>query len=128
MKQVLIAITMIVFTGAVQADPVEGVWKTQPGEDGAFGHVTIRACGTKICGALTKSYDPSGVAFNGEYVGRLIIWDMEPEGAGSYSKGKIWAPDQDKTYNAKMALSGNSLKVSGCVFGICRGQTWSRIK
>jgi len=45
-----------------------------------------------------------------------------------YSSGKIWAPDVDKTYRSKMALNGNTLKVSGCVGPICRSQNWTRVK
>ena len=52
---------------------------------------------------------------------------LQAKGGGSYSGGKIWAPDTDKTYRSKMTLSGNALKVSGCVGPICRGQTWTRL-
>ena len=38
-----------------------------------------------------------------------------------------WAPDRDKVYSSKMELSGSILEVSGCVFGICRAQTWTRV-
>ncbi|MEL7184660.1 MAG: DUF2147 domain-containing protein, partial [Pseudomonadota bacterium] len=66
---------------------------------------------------------------NTSIVGRQIIWDMQPQGGGAYGGGRIWAPDQDKTYRSKMSLNGNRLKVEGCVLGgaICRGQTWSRV-
>jgi len=53
---------------------------------------------------------------------------MKPKGGGSYTGGRIWAPDVDKTYRSKMALSGNRLKVSGCVGPICRSQNRTRIK
>ena len=52
---------------------------------------------------------------------------MAADGGGKYSGGKIWAPDRDKTYRSKMELSGDRLKVSGCVGPICRGQTWARV-
>ncbi|MEO0924159.1 MAG: DUF2147 domain-containing protein, partial [Pseudomonadota bacterium] len=38
------------------------------------------------------------------------------------------APDRDKVYKSKMSLSGNALKVSGCVAVICRSQNWVRVK
>ena len=64
-----------------------------------------------------------------EHVGKRMIWDMKSAGDGSYSGGKIWAPDKDKTYKSKMSLSGNKLTVKGCVAGgaICRGQTWTKV-
>ena len=37
-------------------------------------------------------------------------------------------PAKDKTYSGSATLSGNSLKMSGCVLGglICRSQNWKR--
>jgi uncharacterized protein (DUF2147 family) len=65
---------------------------------------------------------------NYEHAGKPIIWDMAQDGDGTWSGGKIWAPDRDKTYNSKMELSGADLKVSGCVLVICRGQTWRKVQ
>ncbi|MGX9355548.1 DUF2147 domain-containing protein [Roseobacteraceae bacterium S113] len=120
------AAAMLVATSAA-ADPVEGVWKTQPGDDGNYGLVTIAACGAEICGTLGKGYDKSGNEVASPNIGRQMIWAMKAKGDGQYSGGKIWAPDRDKTYNSKMSLSGNKLTVEGCVFGICRGQVWTRV-
>jgi uncharacterized protein (DUF2147 family) len=63
-------------------------------------------------------------------IGKAIVWDMIPEGGGSYGKGKVWAPDRDKTYSATMRMTGDTLSVSGCALGglICRAQDWSRVK
>lgn len=112
--------------GAAMADPVVGTWKTQPGDDGNYALVTIAKCGSQICGTLGKGFDSSGNTIDSPNIGRKMIWDMNADGGGSYSGGKIWAPDRDKTYKSKMSLSGNTLKVSGCVLGICRSQTWKR--
>ncbi|MGB0439048.1 MAG: DUF2147 domain-containing protein [Paracoccaceae bacterium] len=113
---------------AFAADPVEGRWKTQPGDNGNYGHVLISACGAKLCGVLERGFDAKGRTVDSPNDGRKMIWDMKPKGGGEYRGGKIWAPDRDKTYNSRMTLSGNSLEVKGCVFGICRGQTWTRVK
>lgn len=117
--------------GAALADPVDGTWKTAEGEEGGHLHVAIGACGSAICGTIQKAFDANG-APSGDYehLGKRIIWDMTPEGNGTYGGGKIWAPDADKTYKSKMELSGNSLEVKGCVAGglICRGQVWTRVK
>lgn len=129
MKTFAIAVAALVLdAGAALADPVEGVWKTQPGDDGNYGLVTISACGNHICGVLGQGDDNAGNKVESPNIGRQMIWDMNANGGGQYSGGKIWAPDRDKTYNSKMALSGNTLKVQGCVLGICRGQTWQRVK
>ena len=52
---------------------------------------------------------------------------MQPTNPGNWAQGTIWAPDQDKTYDSKMSLSGNTLEVSGCVLFICRSQNWTRM-
>ncbi|MEM9795637.1 MAG: DUF2147 domain-containing protein [Pseudomonadota bacterium] len=108
---------------AASADPVEGMWRSQPGETGGYVEVQIAPCGSNICGTITNVVGND----NTSIVGKPIIWDMQARGNGNYRGGKIWAPDQDKTYNSKMTLSGNSLTVEGCVLVICRGQTWTRI-
>lgn len=124
MKYLVAAACMaIASTGAVLAEPATGTWKTEPGDSGAYLHVDIAPCGEKLCGTIVKvvaSDDQSSL-------GKSIIWDMNAKGGGSYSGGKIWAPDTDKTYRSKMSLNGDALKVSGCVGPICRGQVWARL-
>lgn len=127
MKTLLTATAALVMTvGTAFADPVEGTWKTQV-DDGAYAHVSMASCGDKICGVISKTFDASGET-NSANKGKKLVWDMVSKGKGSYKSGKIWQPSTDKVYNSKMALSGNTLKVSGCVGPICKKQTWSRIK
>ncbi|MEM8979619.1 MAG: DUF2147 domain-containing protein [Pseudomonadota bacterium] len=125
MKRLLTTATVfLALSGAAfAADPVAGVWKSEPSDEGAYIEVTIAECGPQVCGTISK-------VVNGDasITGNRIIWDMDPKGKGKYRGGKVWAPDTDKTYRSKLDLSGNSLKVSGCVGPICRGQTWTRIK
>lgn len=116
-------------TTAFAADPVEGVWKTAPDDNGNFGHIDVKPCGPAFCGTLVKSFDSSGAEMASDNIGKQIIWDMMAAGDGNYEDGKVWSPDRDKTYNSYMILSGDSLTVKGCVLGICRdGGTWSRLK
>jgi uncharacterized protein (DUF2147 family) len=63
-----------------------------------------------------------------DVTGRVIIRDMAESG-GRWSGGTVWAPDEDRTYRARLTLQANGLRVEGCVLGgiICRGQTWTRI-
>ena len=128
MKLMTLAAGLVLAANAAFADPVEGTWKTQPGDDGNYGLVTINPCGAEICGVLGQGYDASGNKIASPNIGRQMIWAMKPQGGGAYGGGKIWAPDRDKTYNSKMTLSGNQLEVEGCVLGICRAQTWTRVK
>jgi uncharacterized protein (DUF2147 family) len=129
MKFIALATAFTFAAGAAFADPVEGIWKTKPDDNGNFGHVQMAPCGAKLCGTLVKAFDGSGAEISSPNVGKQIVWNMVAKGDGAYGDGKVWSPDRDKTYNSKMQLSGNALAVSGCVLGICRdGGTWSRVK
>ena len=127
MKHVMFAaIAVLGLAAPAFADPVEGVWQTQV-DDGAYAHITIAPCGDKMCGTISRTFNDSG-EYNSANKGKPIVWDMVAQGGGDYKNGKIWQPSTGKVYNSKMALSGNTLKVSGCVGPICKGQTWSRVQ
>lgn len=128
MKPIALAIAAIFVAGTAFADPIAGMWKTQPDDNGNFGHVEIGTCGPTICGVIRKAFNASGAERPSDNIGKRMIWDMQPKGDGTYRGGKIWAPDRNKTYNSRMSLAGNQLEVSGCVLGICRGQTWRRVQ
>ena len=120
--------TLLLLASPALADPVHGTWKTTADDNGNYGHIQVTDCNGKVCGTLVKSFDASGAVLESENTGRQIIWDMEADGSGAYSGGKVYSPDRDKTYNSKMQLNGNTLAVSGCVLGICRdGGKWTRI-
>jgi uncharacterized protein (DUF2147 family) len=112
--------------GAALADPVEGIWKTQV-DDGAYAHVAIKPCGAQFCGTIVRTFNSSG-EYKSANIGKKLVWDMTADGGGKYSGGKIWQPSTDKVYRSKMDLSGNTLKVAGCVGPICKKQTWGRVK
>ena len=112
---------------AFAADAVEGMWKTVADDNGNSGLIQVAPCGDLFCGVLVKSFDKDGKEMKSENIGKQIVWDMKAEGDGNYGGGKIWSPDRNKTYDSKMALSGDRLTVKGCVLFICRdGGTWTR--
>ena len=122
-----IAAMLVALAGAASADPVLGLYKTQPGDNGRFAHVEIYQCGANICGVMRQAFNGSGQAIESDAIGKRMIWDMTADGNGNYTGGKIWAPDRDKVYKSKMALSGSNLSVSGCVLVVCREQNWTRV-
>ena len=128
MKQLILAAALAVMgaTGAL-ADPVLGVWKTEV-DDGSYAHITMSNCGAKICGVISRTFNASG-EYKSENIGKRLVRDMEPQGGGAY-EGKVWRPSNDKIYLGKIDLSGNSLKLRGCVAGglLCSKQTWSRVQ
>jgi uncharacterized protein (DUF2147 family) len=112
--------------GPALGQSAAGLWRTQPGDTGAYLHVRIGPCGgapDRLCGAIEEAVG----ATRADLPGRTIIRDMAPDGAGRWSGGTIWAPDDDKTYRSRMSLAGDALKVEGCVLVVCRGQTWTRL-
>lgn len=101
----------LIVTGAASADPIEGSWRTKNGDIAA-----ISACGGSFCIKLTS----------GDYAGKSI-GKMTANGADSYT-GSITKPSNGKTYSGSAKLSGNSLKLSGCVLAIlCESQTWKKL-
>ena len=128
LAKTILAVALVAFAApAFAQDAVIGTYKTQPDDNGNFGHFELYDCEGAICGVIRKAFDGSGAEIASTNIGKRMIWGMQSNGGGSYSGGKIWAPDRDKVYSSKMELDGNALKVSGCVFGICRGQDWTRV-
>jgi uncharacterized protein (DUF2147 family) len=129
MKPFVFAAAFALLAAPALADPVEGVWKTRPDDNGHFGHVEVKPCGSAFCGVLIRAFDGTGAEIESPNIGKRIIWDMVAYGDGAYDDGQVWSPDRDKTYNSEMQLTGDNLAVKGCVLGICRdGGTWSRVE
>ncbi|MGB3246515.1 MAG: DUF2147 domain-containing protein [Sulfitobacter sp.] len=129
MKTIMTAAAVVagLASAAWAADPSVGTWKTQI-DDGAFAHVKMAPCGGAICGKITRTFNNTG-EYKSANIGKTLVIDMKPEGGGKYA-GKVWRPSNGKIYIGKMAVSGNSLKLSGCVAGglICSKQTWQRVQ
>ena len=106
-----IAATLFVVPGAaLAAEPIEGNWKTASGETAA-----IAKCGGSFCITLKTGKHA------GKRIGKL-------DGSGADYTGSITDPAADKTYSGSGAVSGNSLKMKGCVLKVlCKSQTWSRL-
>jgi uncharacterized protein (DUF2147 family) len=128
MKHLMTAAAMVVgMASAVAADPAVGTWQTQVDDD-RYAHVKMSPCGSAICGTIVKTF-LKGENYKSPNLGKKLVIDMAPKGGGAYA-GKVWRPSNGKIYISKMTVSGNSLKLSGCVAGglICSKQTWKRLK
>lgn len=127
MKTFALAAAFTLLAGAVSADPIEGIWQTQP-DDGSYAHVTIAPCGPAFCGTITRTFKGKE-EYKSENLGKKIVIDMAPKGGGAY-EGKVWRPSNGKTYMGKIALNGANMKLSGCVAGglICAKQAWTKVK
>lgn len=124
MRKVLISIGALalplVSSVTAQAADATGVWL----RDNGHSRVRFAPCGDAICGTVVWLRDSSG----NSKVGQRVFYNMKPTGANAWS-GNAFNPDDGKTYNGKMTLSGNTLTTSGCVLGglICRSVSWSRV-
>ncbi|MFK7745934.1 MAG: DUF2147 domain-containing protein [Roseobacter sp.] len=114
-------------TSMTLADPLEGTWQTQA-DEGAFAHVAISPCGANFCGTIERTFKDGG-EYTSPNKGKTLVIDMAPQGDGTY-QGQVWRPSNDKIYLGKIDLSGDSMRLRGCVAGglICSKQTWARVQ
>jgi uncharacterized protein (DUF2147 family) len=139
-----LAATGLAFGHAAQAapaaDPTFGDWLTATGD----GKVRVGPCAAdpaQACGALVWMKPPADAPPGAPHdannpnpalrarplVGVLIISDFHREGPGRWIDGKIYDPNDGKTYKSKMSLAPDgTLKVSGCVMVFCKAQTWTK--
>lgn len=132
----LSALAGLAFTSIVHADPI-GQWKSEPSDrgtdKGGYVVVEIHPCeemADALCGTILKAIDGEGREGGSDYNGKLMLENLKPNGDSKWSGGTIWAPDEDKIYNSKIAeLEDGTLKVYGCLFKgmLCRGQVWQRV-
>ncbi|MFV0293992.1 MAG: DUF2147 domain-containing protein [Paracoccus sp. (in: a-proteobacteria)] len=127
MKEFALAAVFGLLGTAVFADPIEGVWQTQP-DEGVFAHVSVAPCDKGFCGTITRTFKGGG-EFKSPNIGKQIVIGMIPQGGGSY-KGRVLRPADNKVYSGKATVSGNSMSLSGCVAGglICKSQNWSKLQ
>jgi uncharacterized protein (DUF2147 family) len=91
------------------AEAIEGNWKTLVGDT-----ARIASCDKGFCITLA----------NGKFAGKQI---GHMQGAGGLYNGQITDPKDDKTYEGSAAVTGNALKLQGCVLKIfCKTQIWVR--
>ncbi|MBE0453351.1 DUF2147 domain-containing protein [Roseovarius autotrophicus] len=127
-KLVMMTVVLSLGAGAAIAEPLLGMWRTAGDDNGNSGLIEVAPCGSTLCGKLIKSFNAAGQEIPSDNIGRNIISETVPTGGGAY-KGKVYSPDRGKTYNSRLQLSGDTLKVSGCMFGVCRdGGHWLRVK
>ncbi len=124
---ILAAAIVPVMAGTAFAEPILGIWATEPDGKAQIGHIEMRACGPAICGKLVRAYASNGAQVTTPNVGREMIWDLRPAGGGKYGNGRILVPVMGADFPVEMTLAGDTLSLRACnALGICRSQTWSR--
>lgn len=129
MKRMMMSAAFLVASAAVAlaADPVEGVWQTEV-DDGAYALVTIAPCGANFCGVISRTFRADG-EYKSENIGKNIVIGMAAKGGGKY-QGQVWRPSNNKIYIGKMDVSGDRIKLRGCVAGglLCSSQDWVKVQ
>lgn len=127
MKKFVLAAVASVLASAAAADPAVGTWQTEV-DDGSFAYISMAPCGNAVCGTIARTFENGGTEYQSPNLGKQIVIDMVPTGGGEY-EGRVWRPSNDKIYIGKMTVSGDALRLRGCVAGglICASQNWARI-
>jgi len=110
-RKILLLSAVALWAGsAVAAEPIEGDWKTEAGDT-----ARIAPCAQSFCITLV----------NGKYAGKMI---GQLKGNGGLYSGQITDPKDNKTYDGSAAVTGNNLKLQGCVLKVfCKSQIWTRL-
>lgn len=110
-RATIIAAALFVSAGTAFADePIVGNWKTASGET-----AVIASCGGSYCVTLKT----------GKYTGRQI---GKMQGKGDTYVGELTDPAEDKTYSGSGTVSGNTVRMKGCVLKVfCKTQTWTKL-
>jgi uncharacterized protein (DUF2147 family) len=123
---------------ALEEDAILGKWLT--GEEKA--EVEIYRCKDRYCGKIvwlkepknedgkdkTDVNNPEPEKRDQRIIGLNIVWDFKYDKDHKWVDGKIYDPDNGKTYSCKMTLENDSLKLRGYVGFSWLGRTtvWTR--
>lgn len=120
------------------ASPV-GKWKTLDDETGKPMTITeiyetkngtLAAKITENLG-LPANCDACSGQYKGKpFVGIVTLWNLKPQGDGTWGGGNGYKPSDDRKFTAKSVKlidGGKKLEVKGCVAFFCKTATWVRV-
>jgi uncharacterized protein (DUF2147 family) len=132
----IVVLFAVVAAGAAHADP-RGLWLAQ---DGA--KVRVHPCGAGFCATIavpksrvdpetgapwTDKHNPDAALRSRPLVGVVVIDARTPDGSRQWS-GRLYNVDTGNAYSGHLReIDGNTIRIEGCVIGICGGQNLSRI-
>jgi uncharacterized protein (DUF2147 family) len=130
MKSLFLLILLAIFFSPIHAfaqdtDAIIGEWYTQGGKS----TIDMYKCGSLYCGKISwlkepfrkdgtdkvDTHNPDKSKRNRNILGMDIVWGFKYKGKNKWSGGKIYDPDNGKTYSCKMRLDGTKLKVRGYI-------------
>jgi uncharacterized protein (DUF2147 family) len=121
------------------AQSPSGIWLTKDQD----ARVRISDCDGAICGTIVwlkepidkqtgvpavDQHNPDAAKRSRPLLGIQVMYGMRPSGAGRWT-GHLYNADDGKTYEGNLVVVGpDSVKVEGCLIGICMGETWQRVQ
>jgi uncharacterized protein (DUF2147 family) len=132
----LAALLVMGVSGHALADTgASGVWIMESGK------VTVRIapCGPNLCGTIVglakplnklgqpkvDKENPNAALRNRPIIGLTILSNMVPQSDNEWA-GTIYNADDGRTYSSYIKLSGDRMKVKGCVTIICKSIAFRR--
>jgi len=137
MKRLILVVFGLAISNLAYADnhDVHGLWLTEAKD----GHVEIKDCGDGTpCGTLVwvdpHTSETELDARNADetlrtraLIGVPIIWGFA-KGKNNWRKGKIYNPEDGKTFSSSIRLlKDGTLKVKGCLGPICITNIWTAV-
>ena len=125
--------------GALAADPF-GIWLNARKD----AHVKLYPCNKdELCGEIVwlkrpndKDGKPRRDVKNEDeslrkrpMLGLQVLWDMEDQGGGEWEDGEIYNARDGETYDGEVeVIDANTVEVSGCIWFVCKTETWTRVE
>ena len=124
--------------GSLAAADVTGSWQASNGD----ATVKVTRCGEFLCAQIVALKEPSDpdtgrplqdknnvdeAKRSRAVVGLQLFLAAKPAGENLW-RGKVYNPDDGKTYDATMTFDGTHIIVKGCIMGglFCESDTWQR--
>jgi uncharacterized protein (DUF2147 family) len=121
-------------TTAATPGPISGRWQTDDGK----AIMEIAPCGAAHCAKIARFLvaEPAGGARDGKnpdkalrgrrLIGINILTELKPDGASWMGKG--YSPEEGRHFKAAVSVTGDKLKLKGCVAVFCRTVGWTRAR
>lgn len=129
---VTLSVTLMFAANSAFAAGIEGSWTTPDKKT----IIKISQCGGGVCGTITQASEKGAIdkenedpKLRGRPIKGMQLFNLKDTSNAKKWEGELYNPRDGKTYSGYMELLGgdNRIKLEGCVFVFCKGETWSRI-
>lgn len=117
---------------AASPAPLSGRWMN----DSGTAVIEFAPCGRQLCGhiqrlikaepvgGLRDSKNPDKALRSRKLLGARVFWELASD--GTTWRGQGYQPEDGRHFKAQLAVTGNQLKIKGCVALFCRTVLWKR--